>query len=172
MENNSCIFESDTFENLKKLKKLFLGKNCFNTIFNGLSSLEELYLNDNKITSMHTDTFKNLSNLKVLDLSNNHLDLNNLSNVFQGLVKLENLNLNNNGITIIKNGPFKDLHELKNLYLSSNQLNLLESSFDELANVCFLDLSWNKIAKVDVSFLEKFNHLKNLILSKLPLYFF
>ena len=65
------------------------------TTFNGLTSIRELWLSNNQLTSLHLLTFSGLNLLQTLLLSNNQLaTINYLT--FNGLTSLRELNLDSN----------------------------------------------------------------------------
>ncbi|XP_062603018.1 toll-like receptor 4 [Saccostrea cucullata] len=131
---------------LTKLKILNLSKNNCKYIsdyfFDFLNTIETLHLAKNKLSnSLARDidgrTFRNLTNLKHLDLSNNEVVL--LSkNVFQSLSNISNLDLSFNSIDnlVIK---FSHMKGLKVLNLTNNRLSSLSETtrrtFDEITNV-------------------------------------
>ena len=61
------------FFGLIRLKILDFSENHIHTIngisFNGLENLEELYLNDNKLTKIEAGLFEQLKKLKLLNMS-------------------------------------------------------------------------------------------------------
>ena len=94
-----------------------------------------LYLQQNRITSIKSNTFNNF--LKLVQL---HLDDNEISviedNNFNNLPKLEILYLHNNKITSIKSDTFSNLTNLKTLYLQNNPISVVEeNAFYNLPNL-------------------------------------
>jgi Leucine-rich repeat (LRR) protein len=135
--------------NLKKLKYLNLANNSISTIdkgsFDSLSNLEYLSLASNKISNLdHIDLFKNLLNLKDLNLSLNSIEILN-ENLFSNLNKLVTIDLSFNRIILIKNYSFNSLGNLKNLYLNDNSDYL---SFES-------ELSFNKLKSLVNIFITK-----------------
>jgi Leucine-rich repeat (LRR) protein len=75
--------------------------------FNEYAKLEELYLEDNKLTRLEAGLFSNLVNLRELWLESNQL-VSIDKNIFNGLINLELVCLSNNPISIL----FTDLTSL------------------------------------------------------------
>ncbi len=156
-------FTDLTIEELPNLQELSLGesslhknltvKNCpllkiinaqsggiENLILSDLNSLEELYLNNQKITALNTST---LNNLKQINISTNlltQLD-------FSKNLKLERISCDRNKLTTLTLG---DKPELNELYCEVNNLTIL----DDLSNakkLRLLNCSNNKLKTLDVS---------------------
>ena len=121
--------------------------------FDGLSQLEELYLNASNITEIKEGTFKELSNLTKLDLSNNIIHSVD-SGVFKGLIRLSFMNLSFNMINVIVENSFKSLDGLKYLDIVGNELETLTTSdIKSLYKLTSLTLS-NNPWSCDCTFLE------------------
>ena len=88
------MFLDNKMEQLRVLKMSGLKvKRAHNATFTGLAGLRELYIDDSSYSSISAGTFKDLTKLKMLDMSNNE-DLKPLpEGVFEGLDELEILNL-------------------------------------------------------------------------------
>ena len=91
---NSDMFLDNNMEQLRVLKMSGLKvKRAHNATFTGLADLRELYIDDSTYSSISAGTFRDLTKLKKLDMSNNQ-DLKPLpKGVFEGLDELEILNL-------------------------------------------------------------------------------
>ncbi|XP_070622371.1 toll-like receptor 5 [Erythrolamprus reginae] len=91
-------------------------------------------------TQMCTDLFQDLENLRVLNLSSNHLrDL--PGNLFQNLGSLEILDLGANRLHKLPEGIFRSLKSLLGLSVGGNPLMTLSpSSFQPMGRLRFLDL--------------------------------
>ena len=111
--------------------------------FAGLTSLMELYLDNNKLPELPDDVFAGLTSLEVLYLNNN--DLTELSGgVFEPLTSLEDLTLNNNDLTTLPGGVFDQLTMLKVLTLYYNALTMLpDGVFELLTRLNFLYMEDN-----------------------------
>ncbi|XP_072349558.1 uncharacterized protein [Scyliorhinus torazame] len=121
---------------------------------------EILLLNGNNLTSVSLTSFKSLSKLKDLDLSNNqiqHFDSDHS-------LPLEKLDLSSNSLTSIPN--FSNLTTLRILTLDHNQIpDLPEGAFDDLVSLEELSLRGNTIRVIPNHFFEPLGNLKHLILS-------
>ncbi|XP_067828188.1 slit homolog 1 protein-like isoform X1 [Heptranchias perlo] len=139
---------------------------------------EILLLSFNTLTSISLSSFKNLSHLHDLDLSNNQiqhfdpdhrlpiakLDLssNSLTSVpnFSNLRNLRRLVLNSNKIPALPEGAFDDLVALDELSIRGNAIQAIpDGIFDPLENLRYLTLSANRIKKFPNNSLD---NLKNL----------
>ncbi|XP_063384722.1 toll-like receptor 6 [Cydia fagiglandana] len=121
-----------------------LGKYLF---FELHSELLKLNLSFNCITHVHENTFRNLTLLAELDLSNNKLlDLDfNLSD----LKRLKSFNVENNQIGKITKTTFRGLKSLLEVNFSKNSIEEIEIfSFRDLEAVQILDLSNNNLPGV------------------------
>lgn len=108
-------------------------------------SLETLCLRKNKINGLIECCSSPLSNLEYIDLSYNHIFLDNLD-VFLGFDGLSNLDIRNNEIESIHPDAFRGLVNLKTLDLSSNKLAYLNPDvFVHLPNLEYLNLSRNRL---------------------------
>lgn len=90
-------------------------------MFIGKRKLEQLYLNDSKITSLHNRTFNGVPSLKVLHLENNQIEeLRGFE--FDQLKNLNELYLSENAISHIGNNTFGSLKKLEVLSLNHNKI--------------------------------------------------
>lgn len=134
-----------------KLKELFISSsltflNAQNNEISSLkcdnsSSLENVLLSHNKLTSSVLSELKNASNMKSLDLSDSMISSLNVES-FAYFEMLEELNLGQNQISFIDYGIF------------SHQKNLVR-----------LDISYNSISEIDLHVLATLSKLKSLNLS-------
>ena len=113
----------------------------------------ELNLSGLRIRRFKDNAFKNVSFVRILDLSNNLLtkipDL-----LFASLTNLEHLNLSHNRIYKIRR-PFFHLNNLKNLNLSNNRLTeLRERNFFGLTTSCVILLKNNDIRNMSTELFE------------------
>ena len=127
---------------------LDLSGNMFHSLvsgnFDGLSQLNELYLNASNITEISKGTFKNLLHLAKLDLCHN-------------------------SIRYLNSGIFTGLKSLSSLYFSFNSIHVIEkNTFEALIRLRYLDLSRNKLETVSSSDIESMYTLKSLYLSYNP----
>ncbi|XP_065504705.1 toll-like receptor 4 [Caloenas nicobarica] len=113
--------------------------------FCGLNSLQVLKMAGNSFeTNTLADSFKNLSHLHTLDISNCKLVQVDQS-TFDALTELKELNISNNKLLIFDSGVYKPLQALTALDFSNNQLSvLLDSALEILPdNLVLLDISQN-----------------------------
>ncbi|KAM6969760.1 transforming growth factor beta activator LRRC32 [Aplochiton taeniatus] len=154
------------------------------------NALRHLNLHSNKIQFIQPGLFENVTNLKVLNLSRNYLDVFALSKtsigplttvesldlsgnrLFTGMSDyflskspaLVNLSLNGNSITKVMKTTFGGSLSLRNIDLHNNViLEIEDGAFESLAHLSELDLSLNSITCI-----TDFNlsHLKVLNLSR------
>jgi Leucine-rich repeat (LRR) protein len=138
---NITNFDSGSFANLSSLVTLNLNENLItclldaNLFSTGTTSLKELFLGSNLITSLNQNQFKGLKNLKTLGLSSNRLS-SFVSNIFIDLTSLEDLDLRDNLLTSLSSTSFNTLTKLKSLSLCRNKLTTLSATiFSKLANL-------------------------------------
>lgn len=111
-------------------------------------STKSLYLFSNGIESMTSEDFDGLTNLEMLDLSQNKLtEL--PESVFAHLTSLRNLDLSSNQITYISEGSFKGMALLERLYLYSNQIETIHpAAFNGLDHMLELKLQGNHLTSL------------------------
>lgn len=134
-----------------------------------MADLQDLYLQNNQISSIQDGGLAGLTNLRRLELSGNQLtDVDRRD--FAGLTKLQHLELWGNEITSIESGTFAELADLQNLFMYDNQLANIESDdFVGLSNLKKLNLSGNRIESIEsgafagMTRLERLNLLGNPI---------
>ena len=108
--------------------------------FAGLTSLTNLYLFNNALTTLPDDVFDDLTALEILTLGRN--DLPTLpAGVFDRLIALTELGLDNNALSSLPGGVFDELGALDILVLASNGLTTLPGDvFDALGALTELNL--------------------------------
>lgn len=148
----SLALSKNAFFGLDNLKYLQLNKNPWKEIpentFKDLSDLEVLNVADNKIKLLNKKSFANLFRLKSLDLSQNSLETL-PSYVFENLMELESLYLNENKIQIIDEHTFWGLPALNILFLTKNNLETIDCEvFNNLRNLEYLYLDYNNITYI------------------------
>jgi len=119
-------------------------------IFQHLVNLEELYISQKRLNLAKTDsnTFACNKNLRILTISSNELTLN--SKIFNRLVNLTELDLPSNQIAALPDGLFDSCKALKIVNLSYNKIIKLETStFQNLVNLEELYLLSNLIKEID-----------------------
>ncbi|XP_071960126.1 uncharacterized protein [Antedon mediterranea] len=128
-------------------------------VFSGMTKLQKLYLNHNNLYLMlKTDDpvffLNNLSSLLQLDLSSNGVSSIH-SNTFVGLTRLMSLKLSHNKLMKLPNNLFKPTAGIEHLDLSNNKFNIFnQSMFDKIPHLktmaaggtnpfaCTCDLEW------------------------------
>lgn len=186
LQSNEFVeFPVNTIKHFKNLNKLNLSKNLIESLNYSIESenLEELYLNGNRLSEFCFG-LNNLTNLKHLDLSSNHIHtLHDFT--FSGMISLKILNLSHNSLTVfnvsnlnesveqldlsrneIVSFDFNSLNEekksncLKWLNLENNLIeNLAEYCFSSMSRLEHLELGLNKIKEIKNN---TFQGLKNL----------
>lgn len=135
------IFESGDFEF------------ALNASYNSISTIHSVFLVDNltrldlgfnNFTHLTADVFKNMPNLKSLDVRNNFITT--LDSGVFSLKQLESLNLRENRLEILRKQSFYGLESLQELDLSRNEIfQLSTEQFRYLKRLRVLNLSHNKI---------------------------
>ncbi|CAF1141757.1 unnamed protein product [Rotaria sp. Silwood1] len=133
------ISRDGNLQRLKNLRILDLRNNQLEEIdddvFDGFDSLNQLFLNNNSLHKITTQTFNGLKNLQILNLDSNKLTC--IKNdTFINVNKLELLSLNNNQIKYIASLSFDRLQLLSDLNLQGNLL------------VCNCHMKWLKHSKI------------------------
>lgn len=133
--NDNCISE---ISNL-----MFASQNCIN--------LQILRLNKNCLHSFESsEVFLKLSNLQLLDLSDNYLTRL-PAFVFASMSELKELNLANNKLNYIHNSILSPLAQLERLFLAGNELKSFQISelFATNSALAFVDLCANSLEKLE-----------------------
>ena len=111
--------------------------------FAGLTSLTDLYLFNNALTTLPDDVFDDLTALEILTLGRNELTTL-PAGVFDRLIALTELGLDNNDLPTLPAGVFDRLIALEILTLNGNALNMLPAGvFDRLIALTVLQLQDN-----------------------------
>lgn len=110
--------------------------------FRGLTSLKSLYLSNNHISSLSTDTFDDLKNLTFLTLDDSCVGVTQLKpGIFKNLRKLEILTVENMGIVSFLKEVFGNLTGLRVLHLNHNAMQTLDVDLlENLTNLQYLDV--------------------------------
>ncbi|KAI6177317.1 hypothetical protein M3Y97_00893500 [Aphelenchoides bicaudatus] len=157
------------FRNLR-IKKLVLDNNRIKTIqkdaFHGLETvLQELSINNNKLSQIPTESLEGLRALNVLSLRCN--EIGNLSGyAIQGLPTIIELNLACNKIDKLGKHNLQHLNSLTMLSLSGNNITSIDKDFiNNVTNLRYLYLSDNSIKNVSSTILKQFNKVEIFDLS-------
>ena len=142
--------------------------NYFPSSIGNLIMLEELDLEDNKITSLQYFVEK-LKNLKILNLRKNRLV--SLPESLGNLYTLEILDLSDNNLSILPESLGK-LINLKTLNISKNEFTTCPVFFRDLIKLEELNLGYNRLTSLPESLGNLINlkvlDLTDIFLSKLP----
>ncbi|MFZ4715718.1 MAG: leucine-rich repeat domain-containing protein [Bacteriovoracaceae bacterium] len=143
---------ANSFEGLKSLQNLYIYNNQLTSLpenlFKGLSSLQELNLYKNQLTSLPENIFQDLSSLTILKLKGNHL-ISLPQYLFQGLSSLVFIYLDNNRLTSLPDNLFQGLRSLESLHINNNQLTSLhENIFQGLISLKELVLEYNQLTSL------------------------
>ncbi|XP_072297881.1 uncharacterized protein [Eucyclogobius newberryi] len=116
------IFGNSTFN----LRELILKGNqlCEFSPSGNLSSLTNLDLSLNKLSTLHKDVLQNMTSLETLDLSDNQISVLPES-VFNNVFNLKVVNLQTNNLSAIEPKLFEDQTLIEQLYLAFNRLQTL-----------------------------------------------
>ncbi|KYM79563.1 Leucine-rich repeat-containing protein 15 [Atta colombica] len=125
-----------------------------------------LDLGSNRLSALHRDTFKNMTQLHHLDLSSNlieHL----APSLFLPLHGIANVRLSNNLLKEMQRNQFYELRNLRILDLSSNKLRTLpENLFLSNGHLVLLDLSSNRISLLPPGAFHGLGNLDELLLGE------
>ncbi|KAM7390160.1 hypothetical protein PAMA_008370 [Pampus argenteus] len=149
LNRNGLSSVPSVIRNLSTLVELDLSTNSISSLgchdFANLTYLRKLSLYQNSISALQQCVFKDLIRLQYLKLQTNHITK--LNAAFkENLPYLKQLHLNRNKLTSISEGEFKGLQSLQNLSLHENQINdLAEDSFIGLTNLTDIQLQSNEI---------------------------
>lgn len=122
--------------------------------FGILSKLQVLQLHHNQISRAEETSLAGLSELTILDLSNNQLVA--LPPKFFTPIssQLTELHLQNNSISVLPPGLFNSLGQLVHLDVSHNEITshwIGPDTFSDLIRLVTLDLSFNRLRRVDAA---------------------
>ena len=115
----------------------------------------DLDLSGNKISKVLADgSFKNLPNLRKLDLSDNRIAKIEL-NAFDGAYNLHELDLKKNELTHVEDGVFESLKNLTSLELRENYFKCVKNTtFTGLRKLSYLSLADNTIKTIEINAFE------------------
>ena len=129
------------------------------------TSLRELRLNANRISSLHEDAFDGLTALTELSLDDNSI-LSLDEDTFDGLTALTELSLDDNSILSLDEDTFDGLTALTALHVANNRILSLDADlFDGLTALTELRLSQNRIKVLEDGIFEGTPALRNIVLN-------
>ena len=172
-EKPSLRLEPGLFDGLSRLRYLGLQGNAISTLplglFKDLSELRTLNLGINQLAALKPGVFDGLVNLNHLHLHNN--DLSRLPpGLFDGLANLRDLILSENRLTTLELSLFDSLSDLHHLQLGSNSLRTLPPGvFDGLGSLHFLSISDNRLTALNPDLFDGLSNLAVLHMSENPL---
>lgn len=150
--------EANAFFNLSDILDIALPGNKLRIIrkdtFNNLP-VQGIYLDNNEISNIHPDAFSKLPHLRDLYLQGNQLK-NIYANWFlESTNSLRTLDLSDNIITYIESKTFS-LLPVNYIFLKNNSISRIDAeAFDQLENLFELDLSYNKLKKIQPGWFHK-----------------
>ncbi|XP_033504711.1 transforming growth factor beta activator LRRC32 isoform X2 [Epinephelus lanceolatus] len=133
------------------------------------TGFHHLNLHSNKIHFIQPGLFKDMTDLKVLDLSKNHLNVFALSKINTGpLTAVESLDLSSNGLyTGMSDYFLADSPLLANLSLNSNSITkIAQNTFSGSSSLRKISLHNNVILEIEDGAFDSLDHLTELDLSK------
>ncbi|KAM4726662.1 transforming growth factor beta activator LRRC32 [Anableps anableps] len=133
------------------------------------TGLHQLNLHSNKIHFIQPGLFKDMKDLRVLDLSRNHLNVFALSKINIGpLAAVESLDLSSNGLyTGMSDYFLAESPSLANLSLDSNSITkIAQNTFSGSMSLRKISLHNNVILEIEDGAFDSLDHLTELDLSK------
>lgn len=163
--NNMHSLPPDLFNETKLLREIYLQNNSINvlapSVFSDLPHLTVLDLSANQLTSewINPATFRGLFRLITLDMSSNKLTKIEPS-IFKDLLNIQVIKMSDNHLRHIDEKAFNGLTKLHSLTLSNNRLvSLRPNVFMGLQGLKLLSIDYNRIAKFDA---RTFSHCPKL----------
>ncbi|RZF46767.1 hypothetical protein LSTR_LSTR002630 [Laodelphax striatellus] len=148
-----------SFHFLRRLRTLKLQDNRIDAVIKGTfqgdihSSLEDLYLSFNKLSTVNTHTFVDLASLRQLRLDDNVISRIE-RRAFVNLDNLRVLTLRGNKINYVSNEGFQNLPEIEELDLAYNHLNTFDfASLDQVGTLATfkLNISFNHLFMLEMN---------------------
>ncbi|KAK5967422.1 hypothetical protein GCK32_006229 [Trichostrongylus colubriformis] len=156
-ENNETV--KPKYLSIERSFLALLRENALGTIG---PRLHGLYLRNNHLKGVNRSMLQGLTSLRELDLSGNRIS-SLVTGVFDLTPELRELTINDNDITIIEEGTFAKLTSLKKLSLSGNQISIItKNMFKGLDSLEVLDLQNNQITSIDWSAFANLKQLRTL----------
>ncbi|XP_071839238.1 uncharacterized protein [Apostichopus japonicus] len=151
--NKIASVQPGTFDSTRVLENIFLSANLITELENGTfrgteHQLVRLFLDNNKLTEIHSLALRKLRKLKTLTFSNNKLTFL-PENVFIDLAEMQYLHLRGNRLTYLDSNIFSGCSQLKSISMDRNYLTLVPAGlFRGLTSLSSVDLSYNQIEDI------------------------
>ncbi|XP_061124203.1 leucine-rich repeats and immunoglobulin-like domains protein 3 [Syngnathus typhle] len=149
--NKLQVLDSTLFSKLRHLNEIKLNHNELDSIPDlgpCASNVTTLILANNRLSKMAAEQLRPFLALETLDLSNNNI-VEIKANSFP-VLPLKNLFLNNNRISSLETGCFGNLsNSLQVLRLNRNRLSSIPAKIFQLPNLQHLELSRNRVRRVE-----------------------
>ena len=150
----TLIEEANIFDKLSNLQELRLNNNRIeslpSTLFSCLDKLKVLWLYHDQLKALGDDVFKALKNLQTLSIHNNKIETITSESLFSSLVSLENIDLSHNQLATISEALFSNLVNLRELNLQHNLIEeLKQNTFKGLEQLMTIKLNNNKLSSID-----------------------
>lgn len=143
------FFES--FANLSVLDVSHYGIQKMSNKGISLLHLERINVSYNKLSQVKASDFSFMPALTQIDVSFNKISSMDMS-TFWSLRELKHLNLSHNSIEAINKFWFKNSNKLKELRIDHNPIKRVDVGiFSLIANGVSVEVSWNKVIKIDTS---------------------
>lgn len=157
------------FSNLSTITEINLSRNFISTLrkhaFQNMKNLTVINLDQNRITEINRDTFVNLPSMKILLLNRNNISTLH-DKAFKELTSLEELELSTNQIKVITGDSFHGLRNLVRLDLRNNLIAMVgDKTFIEMPSLRELELDQNEIEYISEKALDGMRNLRKLRLS-------
>ncbi|XP_068617346.1 toll-like receptor 6 [Battus philenor] len=169
--NDLIVITDNSLSKLRSLSRLFLQNNAISSLevsaLDGLLSLRVLNLSSNFINTIPPDLFSDTKTLQEIILSNNTINVL-PPGLFEGLDQLQTLDLSHNDLTSqwINKGSFVGLLRMVILNLSYNRLSKIDRyMFQDLYSLQKLNLEHNDIVTIEEHSFEELRNLHSLTLS-------
>jgi Leucine-rich repeat (LRR) protein len=171
VRGNVVSVENNDLKELKMLKTLNLeGANISKLAretFRGLTNIEQVFLSNNNLQGLPEGIFVPLRNIKTLSLRKNRINVLHRSTLAD-CITLESLHLGQNELEKIESGTFKNQKNLRILFLSDNRLSdVTPGSFEGLHNLDILSLSDNANLQLSDGVFRHLAKLRTLLLTNI-----
>lgn len=159
------------FLNLPLLSQISLYENHLETLGPGVFGpmpLQELWLYDNKLSTLEEDTFRNLTHLRLLVLSRNRIH-HVSGRAFTGLVQVGEVSLHTNLLTTLQAGTFQGMPNLVNISLEHNLISSLPTGLLQgVTTLGQIDLRNNSLHNLPQQSLDELEVASEILLQQNP----